>query len=251
MREYYTSEVMRLCTLGLKRKGLTINKLDNFSEVTFVIEKLGKDYLTPTMSPFLNDFTPANCFWLLLETEDQVIAMGGGRLDDLGGCPVTEFWDNMLCRQYNRPRGELLKNFHPAADRIIKGRIAYLGDLFVHKEHRWLSRNAEVVTWFAHFAQMYAHQLWDPDLTYSFIPEHNKRRDAQSHYGYERVLQNVMEWIDPPSPRTSGEACAIIERQSLIDHAQQICRLPESFGIRDDHGADVGVIESLQKSHVV
>jgi hypothetical protein len=100
-----------------------------------IVTILGKPYLTPRLSPFLNDFTPKNCFWLLLEKDDTVVATGGCRFDDLGDLPLSTFWSNCVARHY-AATGGMLVDVAPPVDEYLSGKLAYFGDLIVHEDFR-------------------------------------------------------------------------------------------------------------------
>ncbi|MEP4195918.1 MAG: hypothetical protein ABJL99_09815 [Aliishimia sp.] len=216
MSKHMLVEAYSICRERLKQKGVQISVVTDFSSINGILEILGKPYLTPSLSPFANDFSQGNCFWLIAMRRGEVIAAGGTHFDDLGDEPVSEFWRRSAARQYGRNHKEVV-SVSRTVDQFIGGKLVYFGDLFVAQkgDRRRLSD-------FVLAGHMLAGIKWSPDFTYVWLREEDLRRGAGYIYGFMNTLPIGQVWHDPPSPRSNTEMCVYTERAKLVALAQRI-----------------------------
>lgn len=204
--------------------GLVVHVEQDFETVPKIIETIGKPYLTPKMSPFYNDFTGENCFWLLLKKDDQVVAAAGARLDDLGTGSITEYWRRTMRRHYGQGETEMVTQIAPPLEQDLKGRLVYFGDLYFSRS---AGRSLKTVRRFVLIGHMISALKWNPDWTYAFLREDDVRRGGNFHYGFNRYIPDAQFWLDPPAPRENTEYCVMINRRDLGYLAEAYVRSPE------------------------
>ncbi len=224
MGEYEKAELIAICREKLLRDGLAVHVEQDFDRVPKIIEAIGKPYLTPKMSPFFNDFTAENCFWLRLEKDGETVALAGARLDDLGDGSITEYWRRTMRRQYGNGEVEMVTQVASPLERELKGRLAYFGDLHFS---RAAGRSLKTVRRFVLIGHMITALKWNPDWTYAFLREDDVRRGGGYHYGFNRYIPDAQFWVDPPSPRENTEYCVMTNRRDLAYMAQAFIRSPE------------------------
>ncbi len=192
----------------LEKAGLTIEQTSDFSMIQKLIEKLGKPYLTPQLDMCVNDFTTANCFWVVVRRAGEVSALGGARLDDLTDTDVAGFMYRHFARHYE---GGLLSVADPVL-RALYGRVAYVGDLYVSPTERGslkLLSSAMIV------CHMTISLKWNPNCTYAFLRKSDVDRGAASRYGFTRVIPFSKEFSIPVPPRSNDECFAVLNREDL------------------------------------
>jgi hypothetical protein len=176
----------------------------------------------------MNDFTPNNCFWLLLERGDQTLAAGGCRLDDLGDMKLSQFWMNCVERHYYREGGNCARLSRVAApvDEALRGKLAYFGDLIVDRN---AGTGIPVLRRFTHFAQAFAMLKFRPDFSYAFVREKDAGRGAMGQFGFNTIIHNAQTWIDPPGYHRDDDACLYVSRSYFGHYARVRCNSPEQL----------------------
>lgn len=215
------------CRQRLKDDGYEILHVEDLTKIRDLVEILGKPYLTPRLSPFLNDFTPNNCFWLLLTRGDETVAAGGCRFDDLGSMKLSQFWRNCVARHYERTGGAVVQ-VAPPVDDYLSGRLAYFGDLIVHEEFRG-AKAGRVLKRFTHFAIAFAMLKFDPSSVYAFVKEKDAGRGAMKFYGFNTVIHNAQTWSNAPKYHRDDDACFFVSQKYFSYYAKLLTDSPEKL----------------------
>ena len=160
--------VARHCLNGLESAGFSVWETAQFEKAVDTLRGLGKSYLTPNMSPFMNDFTADNCFWLMLNHNDTPIGGIAARRDNLGTESLTSFWRRAMRRQYGQGTKDQVGRVSKTIESEVSGRVTYFGDLIVEKSFRG---KGDHLRFFTMYAQMVAALMWDSDWVYAFISE--------------------------------------------------------------------------------
>lgn len=216
MKELELTQVISACIERLAEDGLRIRELECGPEVENLVSGVGKPYLTPVMSPRSNDFTKKNAFWLVCEDSSGPKMIGGARLDDLGDEDLTKFWQRSLARQYGAEANNFVEATSELISRDVSGRIAYFGDLYVVQGSAISRRSRERLRWFTAIGHALTLLKWQPNWTYAFLREEDILRGAAASYGFARVVPAPQHWIDPPSPRSNTEWCALSSRKEVV-----------------------------------
>lgn len=182
--------------------GIRVEQLEDFSKVKSLVSITQKNYLTPLASPEKNDLTHGNCIWLIGWYESEPVILGGARLEDLQGEPVTSFWPRSLGRLYGRDPQALISAISEEVAKRLRGRLAYFGDLHVAKNNRGSLANLRAFTTIGHLA---VSLQWNPDHTYAFVREDDVMRGAAARYGFCDMYVRPITWVDPPPPRSDSE----------------------------------------------
>ena len=214
MTEIHTLSAARQCLDVIEENGFSVRQVANVPSIQIVLDKIGKEYLTPAMSPFFNDFTETSSFWLLLEKDNGPCAALACRFDDLGHTTIDDFWRSSMQRYYGNCRTPQIGKISSIISHSIKGRVAYFGDLIIQKDTRG---SRSLLHAFAVLAQIISHTKWNPDWHYAFISDRHASLGAQHLYGFCRGVRFAQEWLDPPGTRGSHECCVYSERSEVID----------------------------------
>lgn len=202
------AEVLSHQLARLRGEGYEISVTHDLQRVLGIVASLGKPYLTPLLDPQKNDFTSSNCMWLIVERSGRPVALGGVRLDEIGDDDAEEFLNRTYSRHYP---GGLSRIAEPLKE-ILKGRVCYVGDLFVDPKERGRLFLLE--------AGMKACQLiislrWDPDVTYAFLHSRDTMRGAVNRYGFQTAIPFSKIFARPTGPRRNDEVFAALNRDQL------------------------------------
>lgn len=218
MREHLYAEAYARMTGSLKRQGIQLRVITKYDRLDRIIQDLQKPYLTPALSPFLNDFSPGNCFWLIAEKDGDPVAAGGTRFDDLAEDPISEFWRRSAERHYGRVDGRNPVTINPIVDRKIGGKVAYFGDLICKPG----AGSLKTLEHFVRAGQMLTCLKWNPDYNYAWLRTRDTRRGAHVRYGFATCMPNSQRWHKPPEIRSNLEACCYSSRDDLRLLAEEI-----------------------------
>ena len=195
-----------------ERDGYEVREVTSLDEVQGLIESAEKPYLSSFGDPSFNDFTNANCLWLVVLKAGRPAYMGCARLEELWGEPIEAYWS----RQFRRHHGEAAK-FTGVAEEVsreLNGRLAYFGDLFVSKDHRGSRERLRVFLALAHMSVSFK---WNPDWSYCFIREQHMLRGTAAIYGFTRQHPQPVNWVgSPPFPRTEKDWLVALPRRDLM-----------------------------------
>lgn len=189
--------------------GYEVEQTSDFDLIRDSIDRIGKPYLTPELDCSKSDLSPANCFWLIVKKDGVPVALGGVRHDDVGDL-VSEFWGRQFARHYS---GGISSIASPVTD-AIKGRVCYMGDLFVATDER-RPRNINIVAAVSRIGFGLCYLEWRPDCVYSFIRKKDVERGAAAKYGFVTVIPNSKVFLESHPPRSNSECCAIITRPQI------------------------------------
>lgn len=225
MSDFHFNELASVCRELLKEDGYKIRAVEDFQTIGRVAEILGKPYLTPKLSPLMNDFTPNNCFWLLLEKDEEVIAAGGCRFDDLGKMKLSEFWKNNIARNY-RGDNRVISSVAAPVDEALRGRLVYFGDLIIEQKNRGRTK---VLRRFTHFAQAFAMLKFDPDFSYAFIRNKDAGRGAMGAYGFNSIIHSAQRWTNAPDYHRDDDAVLYVSQDYFGYYAELMAQSPEKL----------------------
>lgn len=225
-------KVVQTCLSGLEAAGFDVTETTDYDSSVAALLAIGKEYLTPNMSPKQNDFTGDNCYWILLKRGGLVVGGIAARRDRLGDETLGSFWRRTMKRQYGGGETDLVLSVADMIDKEVRGDITYFGDLIISKDYRNYGDHLRLFTM---YCQMHAAILWDSDWQYSFIAEKRAIDGGAFTYGFTAVIPGAQEWASPPpANRKSSECCVISSRTNLNDIARYFARSPEKLGIVKD-----------------
>lgn len=190
------------CLDKLHASGLEISGMVDFELVNILIEEMEKPYLTPVLAPTNHDFTQENAFWLVAWNNEEPAMIIGARLEPLGNESVETYWKRTSRRHYPCGDGETIETVAPEVNSELRGRLAYIGDLFVQRKHRGAAVLLENFMLLAHAA---IGLKWDPDFTYAFMRNRDVRLGFANRYGFTRHFPSARVWVNPPDGRSNSE----------------------------------------------
>ncbi|WP_238368259.1 hypothetical protein [Mesobacterium pallidum] len=203
---------------SLKSRGIDVREVVDFGEVSEIVRRAGKPYLTPFSSPDFNDFTSENVLWLVGEREGEPAFIGCARLEAIGAEHIESWWSRVFGRAYAPGQTPILNNVRPNVARELRGRIVYFGDLYVAPKMRG---SREALRTFVALGHIAVSLKWDPDWTYCFLRERDILRGAAAIYGFTRNFGRPFDWLrDPPAPRQASERLVALPREDLMQVAE-------------------------------
>lgn len=214
MNFWALSQLAFLCQEALWESGMEIRQETDFRKVAPLVEAMGKEYLTPILSPKYNDFTESNCFWLVAEKDGEPHIIGGARKDDLRKANPSIFLQTCMDRAYGA--GEV-SNISPSVDAALAGRAVYFGDIY-SKQKSAIGRKARFnLRLFTTIAHVLSEQMFAPDVVYSFMRDDHVMRGAADLYGFTQRIQKPLSWATEPYPRENSEWLVYRRKEAFGD----------------------------------
>lgn len=151
------------------------------------------------------DFTLRNWYAMVVRRQDgEVVAMAAGRLDDLNDQTLAEYWgDGTRHGQQARlyPDGRLGPDHAPGAF-LIRGRVAYCGDMYVHPDFRRnglgsVASRLNLMTGFL--------QLGQPDFLYALIEPGYMGSNWGLKAGFAVAEPVGVDWVSVPEGADRAE----------------------------------------------
>mgnify|MGYP001801901451 CR=1 FL=1 len=141
MTELMHARLAAECLKVLDQSGYDVEQCIIDAKCEERMRAMGKPYVTPSLSPTMNDFTAQSAFWLFLQLDGLDVAGVGVKYQDVAKENVAEFWERTISRQYP-PSGKSTTVSVDIKDAISEfaGRLIYMGDLYVRDGQRG-SRN--------------------------------------------------------------------------------------------------------------
>ena len=162
MQELAVSKAISHLTHKLSRAGWLVSEQACFDEFEEVYKRLRDQKPSPQFRHSRFELTPENSFWIKAETNGKVVCVYAARLDLLGETPLSIWW-----RQQQRiyKKGGILGKAHAPGAALIKGRVAYSGEVYTAEGQRGGSMTADLVR----VGHMLAWLKWHYDYMYGFI----------------------------------------------------------------------------------
>ena len=212
---------------GIERKineiGFAMQYGGDFADLERHLSKTGKLGLTEHFSTALNTYSPETAFWLRAVDElGQTAAVGAIRLDRLGRQTLDEHIGKYWQRCYPDSLGEGVKaaRKQPRFMREISGNVAYLGDLWVAREHQ----RKKIHEWFSPLAMLITLQKWDPDWMYCWVRPSAWSKRYPLAYGFTSVHPLGIQWETEPSTIDSDLVMAVNKRSHALDWVEMFER---------------------------
>ncbi|GHB33836.1 hypothetical protein GCM10007094_23410 [Pseudovibrio japonicus] len=214
-----TSEAISLLTTELKDNKFYLNYYSSHKEFSVVIDKSCKLKLGENMSLTLNSLTPATFFGISLSSaEGECIASIAARKDNLGGQCLGEFLKNYFARIYTSQSGAAqLAEAIPAYAREPLFETSYIGELWVHQDHR----NLKIARAMVKLAILLSVQMWGVGYVYAFLTaRHMKVGPLQ--YGWTRAYQRALKWEREPTEVPGDLGFVAITGEEVADLARLV-----------------------------
>lgn len=189
--------------------GLDFRQVYDLDEVSDILKEMDKSYLSPLLDPDLNDFTDANCFWLIAEDAGRPLVAGGVRLDILNGTGVEKFWEKTLRRAFNQAPKRIES---PFPEGVLGGRVAYFGDLISRSDSTLSRVGRDRLRYFTYVGHYLTQTCFKPDVTYCFIQDKDYVRGAPNTYGFLDKEPFLYDWDSDPYPQGRPEWVAYLSK---------------------------------------
>lgn len=190
------------CVAALAQKGCEIEMISDFALAESLIEDMGKESQTAKLSSQFNDFTEESGFWLFLKEDGHYVTAVATRFDNIGRESMGTYMIRTMRRHYPHESGDTLLQFTDALPPGFYGRLAYIGELFVHPEHRG---SRQKLRYFMMLLQCCIATKWPVDWVYAMMRDRDVKRGFATTYGFSVQLPGVARWAQP-APEGRGDS---------------------------------------------
>lgn len=190
------------CVSALAQKGCEVEMICDFEEAESLIQDMGKESQTAKLSSGFNDFTEESGFWLFMREEGRFVTAVATRFDNIGRENMGAYMIRTMRRHYPHESGETLLEFTQALPPGFHGRMAYIGELFVHPEHRG---SRQKLRYFMMLLQCCIATKWPIDWVYAMMRDRDVKRGFATTYGFSVQLPGVARWAQP-APEGRGDS---------------------------------------------
>jgi|SRR6056297_151561 len=185
------------CLSSLSEQGCDIEVMTDFCAVEELVRSVGKESVTAKLSGRFNDFTEESGFWLILNEGGEFAAAVATRFDNIGRERIGDYMIRTMRRHYPHEAGETLMSFTDALPDGFHGRMAYIGELFVHPERRGSRRRLRHLMILLHCCIA---SKWTVDWTYAMMRDRDVMAGFATTYGFTVQLPGVARWAQPAPP---------------------------------------------------
>ncbi len=198
--DFMASNAVSFLQEELRSQGLFLRSGADFAEFSRSLSGIDRS-LTEHFSVQYQTIMPPQGFWIML-TDEWGIPVGtvAARLDDLGPTSLADFWKIYLPRTYTAEDGKPveLKDRQPSFCQDTRGRIIYLGEMWVAERYR----HRGVAATLAKLIQVKAFQRFSP-VTGLYVwmrPQHASSGFAQA-CGFQTIVPDAIKWSKAPASR--------------------------------------------------
>lgn len=226
LQEHNLLTLSHNCLAGLSASSVELLPVPSIIDFERRMAALGKPPNHPMMSPKWHDMSPVDSFAIMFEVDGQEIGGVAARCLDLGEDALAKHWQETYSRMYTNGETSPVSGFSGAASREIRGRVVYLGELFLAEGWR-----KGVVDWRLVFHYLFAlsYLKWRSDWIYGFVRQQDVMRGKASRYGFTRQYVGPQTWTKCVERRSSQEYLVAISRQDLFDAAAFYSASPEDL----------------------
>lgn len=211
------------CMDVLQREGLRVEVTQDLAWARSVMVEMGKPYFSKPLDFRRVAFTNSNSFWLFAYQGDMPIWGAGVRVDDLAGETYKSYFERTSIATY----GSYVDSPSSAIDlEGLRGRIAYLGDLFAAPTNGLSKKRQKLLKLFSFYCQHRCFADYRADVTYCFMREDSAfDRRAREAYGFLRSAPFLWTWEQSPFEGGTPEWITYLERRELPLLCRSIERL--------------------------
>lgn len=203
------------CLNALEQKGCGIEVITDFRRAEELTEGMGKQSQTAKLSSQFNDFTEESGFWLFMKEDGAYVTAVATRYDNVGRESMGDYMIRTMRRHYPHESGETLLEFTDALPAGFYGRMAYIGELFVHPEHRG-SRHK--LRYFMMLLHCCIATKWKVDWIYAMMRDRDVKRGFATTYGFSMQLPGVAKWADPPPEGRGSSEWLVALSEPHLEH---------------------------------
>ena len=175
---------------ALKSAGLDPDEEDDFTQIRRRVREVGNDVTHPMMSIERNDFVKGEAFWLFLRRDGRDVASLGATFVDLSNETLESYWRRTSQHQYGRDIDPILA-VDPMLG-LLRGKMVYVGELYVHESIRGDVRNLARYT---RLMQLMIAYRWTFDWMYGFVSDDHTKLNRL--YQFSLTVRRAITWAQP------------------------------------------------------
>lgn len=226
MIEDYLAKMQWACLRRLDGENVSLLGVSRIAEFEASMLDIGAAESHPMISPLRHDFSSADAFGVQIWVGDKLAGGVAAKVVDLGDMSLAQHWIESYRRLYGGNVSAPVSEFCHAAQSEVRGRVVYLGQLYLQDQYRGTGINLGLVL---HYMHALSAQKWSPDWIYGFVRQGDVLSGRSAWYGFTRQYLGAQTWDDKVLTRSTGEYLALLSRADLLDIASFSVRHPDKF----------------------
>lgn len=221
MKEDLLTKMQRACLNRLSVTRVDIKGVDRLADFEKSMQEIGAGDSHPMISTSWHDLSTADGFGLEVWVDGKLAGGLAARHHDLGRAALAEHWADSYKRLYGGGETTPVSNFCAAARGEIRGRIVYLGQLYLEEKYRGTGINLGLILHYMHALSV---QKWSPDWIYGFVRQADVLSGRAAWYGFTRQYVCAQVWDENIATRSSDEYLVAVTPSELSE-AANFCEL--------------------------
>jgi hypothetical protein len=219
-----------LCLKYISAMGYELTDQTMTPELAEEIEAMeGRSPISSILSPFKNDFTSQNSFWLILRKDNTIVGTLGARLDDASDGDIRDHLTRLHNRHFASDGRSAVLSKLPNSASAITGGLVYMGDVFFAPEHRGDVAKTQCFCQYAFclaFARWWERAEWLVAL--------HRQKDVLAgkvaQYGFTSVnFPAAQNWVSPPNGRSDTEYLSALSKEHFLRNIDHFIQHPDSL----------------------
>ena len=204
------------------QNGLTLKESADFKQFEAIVRATEDKYLMEDFSPRFFDLHGATAFWIgAYNAEGALVSVQAAKVEELRDRSLAEHWQQQQRRIFADPDPEARFGSEHGPDAyFMRGRIAYHGNLWLHRKLRGAGL-AEPLT---QLGFLIALLKWSPDYLYGLMAAKSAARGFGIRVGYRRFVPRGTHWHRPPDHIRPDDWLVYSTRSDLHGLAKLILR---------------------------
>jgi hypothetical protein len=219
-------EMAGLCLNMIHANGVYIEDTSDLRVFADRMGAIGKQDNHPMLNPNRQVILEHQAFGLILRRGDADIGGVASRFINLGATTLSEYWEQEYRVLYGDGITSPTGFPSPLAKAEIRGRIGYLGELYLVRPERGLPGVTPAIL---RYIQCVAFAQWNLDWVYGFMRKGDMERSKGTDYGFLRQELSAQIWLADEPRRASTEFLVANDAYQIRHIAARCIKDPRSF----------------------
>ena len=214
------------CLEVLRKPGFSVEGTNDITKFENRMLEIGKKRNHAMISPSWHDFTQPEVFGLILKKDGRDVGGVAARHTDIGRESLAEYWQRSYQRLYGEGEVSPVHSAAPIAQHSMRGRIVYLGELYLSRPVRGTPFLTSSVL---RYHQALAAITFSPDWLYGFIRAEDINRGKGTQYGFSIQVNSAQLWHRSAPNRSETEYLVANDMDHLNHIAGRIIHNPSVY----------------------
>lgn len=208
---------------AINKRGWTYRESFDFDEFHELVDTIKGKKLTDDFDGKHFDLHQTNAFWIgLYDKKGRIISIQAAKLEDLGETTLGDHWSKQQRRKTRNQVGQdefKLGTNHCPTSFMIKGRIVYHGEFWMHPKHRGDGFPEMLV----HFGFFNALLRWNFDWVYGLMPTPGLHVGFDNRAGYQLAEPHALDWDKiPPLSFVGADDWLVAAPRYYVEYSARI-----------------------------